>query len=67
MNVSDNAVGAALASRDRPPRAQPRPLGDPELLTLVGDNVFEFEAVREAAVVAPPFSDVPVALSLAVA
>ena len=54
MDVTDNAVCAALDSCDRPRRKHPRPLLDPELLTLVRDNVFGCDlSARDAGAVTP--------------
>jgi hypothetical protein len=68
MDLSDNAVCAALASRDRPCPTHPRPLSDPSLVTLVVDHVFGCDLAASDAIVAGPTpSDAVVPGRLAVA
>jgi hypothetical protein len=68
MDFCDNALGAAPASRGRPRDTHPRPLCDPELATLVGDNVFACQvAAHDAVATAPARSDALVPRRLAVA
>jgi hypothetical protein len=68
MDSSDDAVCAASASRDPQSPSHPRPLSDPELLTLVGDTVFGCEAAtRDATVVGPPSPEALAPQRLAVA